>query len=270
MNSIFKGKTALITGAASGIGAAFSRKFADEGANLVLLDINAGDLHLIEKELGVNPGISVKSLVVDLSDQGSVQDIVNWLDRSGLAVDILVCNAGYSIAKNFEDVSWDVHGRILQTMSIGVAHLAHSLLPGMLKRGYGWMLFVSSVSAYGPGTPTNTLYESVKAFVLKFSESLFFELKEKNIHVTAVCPGYTRTRHHDVEGLMDMKEKIPGFFWLEPSFVAAEGVKALKKGKPVVITGFLYKLIVFLLRLVPMSVFLHTTTLRQKIRWRNT
>jgi short-subunit dehydrogenase len=257
---------ALVTGAASGIGRAFAFELAKQGLNLVLVDQNQNLLKEASTKLAETFDIDVLQLEEDLSDPESPKRIHEFTITHNLNVTYLINNAGFCLPNNFMDYPWERHAQAIQVMSTTVAHLTHLFLPSMIEKNFGRIIIPSSLSALSPGTPSDTLYESVKAFCLKFAESLNFELEDYNIHITAICPGYTRTRFHDLPGLETMKTKIPDWAWMDPEEVAKESLLALEKGKVRCVNGFLYKLIGMLFEYLPYSLFLYTTKIRRKVR----
>jgi short-subunit dehydrogenase len=113
----------------------------------------------------------------------------------------------------------------------------------MLERGYGRIVNVSSVAAFLPSALGFTLYGGAKSFLVKMSESLSLELQGTGVHVTAVCPGLTRTEFHDVIGVRDNMRGVPGFMWLTADEVARQGLDAVDRGTPVYVNGAVYKLL---------------------------
>ncbi len=253
-------RVALITGASAGIGAAFARVFASEGFDLVLVARRKDRLIELARELGQE--FDVKALVfpADLSQPGAVKRIIDELASRSVAVDALVNNAGFADPPLSSGQRWETHRVFLEVLAVSVAEMCHALIPGMIKRGYGRIINVSSVSGYIK-TPGTTLYGPVKAFITLFSESLDEELKDRGVRVSAVCPGYTRTEFQTVAGKAEARKSVPGFMWLSADHVARDGFNAVMNGRPVCIPGFQYKILVFLLKYLP---FLRNITVEKK------
>lgn len=260
-------KVALITGAASGIGKAFAEELALEGYKLVLVDINRDGLEQVRSTLESQNSIETLPIVADLTDPASPQAIFDQVSHAGWQVDFLINNAGYTSGKEFLDVEWSSHTDTIQILTIAIVELTYLFIQPMVESNYGRVLIVSSCSAFGVSPPGNALYDSSKAFCFKFVESLHFEMADKNIHVTALCPGMTRTNFHESEQLRDIKEKMPGFMWLSPADVARQGIDAVEKGKLICVTGFIYKMILAGLKIFPYRLAVAFTKLRRRVRF---
>jgi short-subunit dehydrogenase len=248
------GKAALITGASAGIGKAFARVFAEHGFNLVLVARREERLRALAGELTERHGIAARVVVADLADPDAPQKIHEQLQAGGVAVDALVNNAGYGIAEHYKDSSWEDQARFMQVMATAPAHLMHLFLPGMVERGYGRIINVSSMGALLPGMSGHTLYSGVKSFLIKTSQSLMIELRGTGVHVTAICPGFTYTEFHDViQTRKSVSEDYPEFMWMTAEQVARQGYDAVTAGKPVYVNGRLNSLAASLMRFVPDS-----------------
>ncbi len=192
-------RTALVTGASAGIGAALARVFAEHGFDAVLVARRREHLEELAAELESACGVRARALPADLSDPAAPRRISDTLREEGVDVDVLVNNAGYALREGFCESSWEDHAAFLQVMGISVAELCHRFLPGMKERGYGRIVNVSSLAVFAPEV-AGSLYRAVKAFVVSLSEALAMELEGTGIHVTALCPGFTVTEFHDVAG----------------------------------------------------------------------
>src|SRR5205085_424334 len=120
------------------------------------------------------------------------------IDRRRLQVDALVNNAGYGVPGSYTRVAWDTHATFLNVLVVSVAHLTHHFLPGMLERKFGRIVNVASLAGLVPAPAGHTLYAASKAFLIRFSEALSHESRERGVHVTALCPGFTYSEFHDV------------------------------------------------------------------------
>ena len=247
-------RTALITGASSGIGAAFAEVFAAEGFDLVLTARRADRLASVAQLIQQSHSRRVEVIVADLSERGAAASLCDEVARRNLAIDVLINNAGYGISGTFVDSPWERHAAMLQVMVVALAELTHRLLPAMIRRRYGRILNVASLAALVPGPPGHTLYAASKALVVKFSESLAGEVLRHGIHVTALCPGFTRSEFHDVTGTRDMMNRLPSWLWMDAGIVAREGFDAVMAGKPVHVPGWINKGVATSARHLPASV----------------
>lgn len=249
-------RTALITGASSGIGKAFAEVFARHGFNIVLVARRGEQLNGIACDLQTRYPIIAITLPADLSDPRAPEYIYERLQQKNIHIDALVNSAGYSLPKAFTDEEWKTHDMFLHVMITSAVHLCHLFIPGMKARGYGRIINVSSFVAFMAGT-AGDLYVGAKSFLVKFSQSLDLELSGSGIHVTAVCPGFTRSEFHDVMGVRKDVDRLPTLFWMEAQTVAQQGYDAVMRGRPVFINGLLNKLIAFLMHSIPDSLQLY-------------
>lgn len=245
------GKTALVTGASSGIGRAFAELLAARGYALVLVARRRDRLEALAATLGQRHGVAAHVFVEDLTDPAAAARLVDALDRSGLSVDVLVNNAGYGVSGAYLTRPWAEHARFLQIMVTAVCELTHRLLPGMLERGWGRVINVSSVAALVPSPAGHTLYGAAKAFLVRFSEALSAEYGASGVRATALCPGFTFTEFHDVLGTRDRMNAMPRVLMLDAARVAREGYDAAMRGEPVWVTGRIYRLLVWLQTVLP-------------------
>jgi uncharacterized protein len=240
------GKTALVTGASSGIGKAFAELLATNGYGLVLTARRADRLDALAAELTRKHGVAVHSIVADLADPAAPEQILRELASRRLTIDVLVNNAGYGVPGSYVKVPWVDHQRFMQVMVTAVLDLTYRLLPGMIDRGWGRVINIASVAGMVPAPAGHTLYGASKAFLIKVSEALAAENGPKGVNVTAVCPGFTWSEFHDVLGTRDKMNGMPGFLWLTADDVALEGYQAVMKGRSVVVNGRIYQFLVWL------------------------
>jgi short-subunit dehydrogenase len=248
------GRTALVTGASSGIGKAFAQLLARKGYTLVLTARRGDRLDALAAELKQQHGVATQTIVADLSQPAASQQIADELASRGLTIDLLVNNAGYGQPGSYLDVPWLDHERFMQVMVTAVLDLTYRLLPGMIERGWGRIINVASVAGMVPSPAGHTLYGASKAFLIRFSEALAAENMSKGVNTTAVCPGFTWSEFHDVTGTRDRMNNMPGFMWLKAGDVAREGYDAVMKGHSVVVNGRIYQFLVWLTAAVPRSV----------------
>jgi short-subunit dehydrogenase len=245
-----KNRVALVTGASAGIGEAFARLLAAEGADLLLVARREEKLRSLAEELTRTYGVRAEVFAADLAKPGASSAIVAEAERLGLRIDVLINNAGFAASKTFLNSAWsELHAEI-QVMITAVTELTHRLAPGMKERGFGRILNVASVASFLPTAPS-MLYTGVKAYVLNMSEAVDMELKPFGVHVTALCPGFTWSEFHDVQGTRKLTNKLPGFMWHDAETVAREGLDAVLAGQPVCVPGALNKTLAFTSRLLP-------------------
>ena len=245
-------KTALITGASAGIGRDYARYLAAEGYDLILTARRKARLEEVARELSGAFGTQVAVLTADLTDPAAPTKLAADIRKKRLQVDYLVNNAGYQVPGFFDRVRWDVQRDMMQIMMTAVAELCHIFGPEMAARGFGRIVHISSVAAFVPGPAGGALYPSVKAFVLRLSQSLATEYQMAGVHVVAVCPGFTWSEFHDVVGNRAQMNKLPGFMWLDGPKVVSDAHNAAEAGRgPVIVNGWVYKVLATLLQIIP-------------------
>ncbi len=248
-----RGRTALITGASAGIGAALARVFASHRFNVVLTGRRVDRLLALAEELRMSHGIEARAMPADLARVESCAELVGTLDGEGIRVDALVNNAGYGVPGFYRDTAWETQRDFIQVVVTAPCELAHRLLPGMTRRGYGRILNVASVAGFMPGSASHTLYGGAKSMLIKFSQSLHSEQKGSGVFVSALCPGFTQSEFHDVNGTRAEMRRLPRFMWLSAERVAKEGYRAVMKNQPICIPGAQYRLISTFARLLPVK-----------------
>lgn len=241
------GKTALITGASGGIGLELASIHASKGDNLVLVARSGEKLEEIKAELEQKYKVKVHFLVLDLSLRTAPKKVFDEVTRHKITVDYLINNAGFGDFGLFSECDWDKQEKMINLNIMALAHLTKLFIPGMISRGGGKIMNVASLAAFTPG-PTMSIYFATKAFVLSFSEALNNELKDNGITVTALCPGSTESKFHEV-ALGDPK-LVKDRIMMSAKEVADIGYKGMMKGKPVVIPGFKNAFLVFVARFV--------------------
>ena len=248
-------RTALITGASSGIGEAFAEVFAAHGFDLVITARREDRLRAVAAGLEQRHQARVLVIVADHSLRDTPARLCAEIASRGLAIDALVNNAGYGVPGTYIASPWERHDAMLQVMVTGLAELTHRLLPGMIERGYGRIINVASLAGLVPAPAGHTLYAAAKALVIKFSEALSHEVRRHNVHVTALCPGFTVSEFHDVTGTRDqMKKGLPPWMWMDSPTVARQGFEAVMAGTPIYINGRVNRTIALLVRYVPQRI----------------
>jgi short-subunit dehydrogenase len=258
------GRWALVTGASAGIGAALARELAARGCNLVLTARRTDRLEALATELSGRHAVRSESIAADLADAHAPEALCAEIGRRGVAIDVLVNNAGYGVAGHYPAQPWNVHADFLQVMVTAPCELAHRLLPGMQQRGYGRIVNVASLAGLVPGSAGHTLYAASKAFLIKFSQSLALENARHGVNVCALCPGFTYSEFHDVTGTRPIVSKMPKWMWLGADEVARQGVDAVERGEAVWVTGRVNRAIKSLLKLLPDRLALRTVQKRSK------
>jgi len=259
----------LVTGASSGIGAAFARKLAAEGHDLVLTARRTERLEALAAELRQQHGSHVTVLAGDLADPSMPQRLCDELEARGLQVDWLINNAGYGVPGTLIANAWAIHADSLQVLLNAPTELAWRLLPGMRQRGYGRILNIASLAGHVPGTAGHTLYAASKAYLIKFSQSLALENRDAGVHVCALCPGFTWSEFHDVTGTREKMNRMPGFMWLTAEEVVDQGIAAVERGDAVYVPGWVNRLIKRLFQLMPDRLALYLSA-KEARRYRNT
>ena len=244
-------RTALITGASAGIGKALAEVFASEGFDLVVTARREDRLRALAEELKARYGTRVEVVALDLSHTDAPRSLFDAVMARGVAVDVLVNNAGYGVPGGLMASDWERHRTQMQVMVTAVTELTYLFLPGMIERQYGRILNIASLAALVPSPAGHTLYAATKVFMVKFSESLSHEVRSAGVHVTALCPGFTFSEFHDVTGTRAQVSRLPGWLWMDAASVAREGFAASMAGTAVYVPGRVNRLIAFLCRHLP-------------------
>jgi short-subunit dehydrogenase len=235
MNDL-NGKTALVTGASSGIGAAIAHQLAAAGVHLVLVARSQTALDSLAAELSTRHGVRCTVLTADLSLTGCGALLRSQVAERDLTIDILINNAGFGTYGAFETIQAETEQQEIAVNVAAVVGLTHAFLPGMLRRGQGAVLNVASTAAFQPG-PYMAVYCASKAFVLSFSEALWAEYRQRGIHVAALCPGAVATGFIDRLGDPDVRKTAVFATTLRPEQVAMRAMAALRSRKPTHIVG---------------------------------
>jgi short-subunit dehydrogenase len=241
---------ALVTGASSGIGKAFAELLATRGHDLVLVARDDARLARLADELRRRHAISCEVLVADLSEDDQLRRVASRL-TSGDAVDLVVNNAGLGSSGPFVDDSLETAVGQIQLNILGLTVLAHAALSAMVPRRAGGLLNVSSTAGFQP-TPNQAVYGATKAYVTSLTEALHEEVLQSGVHVTALCPGFTRTEFH-MRGKIDTS-RLPSFLWMDAAAVAKAGLDGLDANRAVVVPGAANKVLAGATHLGPRNV----------------
>ncbi len=244
-------KTALITGASSGIGLELAKIHASQGGDLVIVARNKIKLDELKIQLENEFGIKVVVIEKDLAIPNAALEVFNETESLGIQIDYLINNAGFGLYGKFEHSDWLQESNMIQVNITALTQFTKLYLAGMIARKSGKIMNVASTAAFVPG-PTMAVYCATKPYVLSFSEALNNEVSSHGITVTALCPGatasgFSKTALADKSALFS-KTKLASSFE-----VAKFGYDALLKGKQVAIHGFMNQLLAFMVRFIPRS-----------------
>jgi short-subunit dehydrogenase len=236
---------ALVTGATAGIGLQFARRYAADGHDLVLVARDEQRLNEVADELRSAHGRQVEVLRADLSDRAQLQTVADRLADRSRPVDVLVNNAGFALNRGF--LSGDVadEERLLDVLCRAVLVLSHAAGGAMRERRRGTIINVSSVS----GFVVMGTYSAAKAWVTTFSEGLWRELKPYGVHVTALCPGFTRTEFHQRASIN--MSRLPSIGWLDVDRLVDDCLADVRRGKVISVPSKRYKALTFVVRHAP-------------------
>jgi short-subunit dehydrogenase len=243
-------RRAAVTGASTGIGRAFSERLARDGWDVCVVARSTERLEALAKRLRSEHGTHVQVVTADLTDPVALRALERRLARDA-RLDLLVNDAGMGDFGAFESRDRDVADSEIRLNVLAVVRLTHVALGGMLRRGRGAIINVSSTAAFQP-FPYAAIYGATKAFLNSFTEALHEELRGSGVRVQSLCPGLTHTEIFtkagaDVSGL-------PSFLWMDPEDVVAESLSALERGAVLCVPGFGNRALTSLTRLVPHDV----------------
>lgn len=250
-------RTALITGASSGIGLELTKLFARDGYDLVLVARNREGLERLGDELHGKHGVDARAMPADLSSTSAVQDLVSALERDQVEVDALVNAAGFGGRGPFADEDTAEILGMLQVNVVALTLLTRAVLAGMVRRGSGKILNVASTAAFQPG-PLMAVYYASKAYVLSLSEAIANEAAGTGVTVTALCPGPTAT-NFQARAAMTNSRLFNAGLTMQPDAVARAGYVGLLQGRRVVVPGLKNRLGALAARLAPSGVTLAAT-----------
>lgn len=251
-----RGRTALVTGASSGIGRALSEVLAARSYGLVAVALPGDALDALPAVLQARWDIDVHTIGLDLSDPASPRQLAHEVAQRGLHVDLLANNAGIATEAGFLEKDWERHRAFLQLMSLTPVELTYRLLPAMIERGWGRILTVSSIAALMIATPHVALYGATKAMLERFSEAINIEVAGTGVSCTVSMPGLTRTNLLEASGLGNLvaASRIMRAITMRPETVARQAYEALMSGQPAVVHGAVNRLTTGVLERAPRSI----------------
>lgn len=236
----YHGKTALVTGASSGIGEVFARELARRGMHLVLVARSENKLRGMAEELSRNHSIKVAVLPCDLIQPGAAAKLLAECKTAGLTIDLLLNNAGFGTYGLFDTIDAQRDTELIQVNVTALTEMCHAFLPEMVARGEGAIINIASGAAFQP-TPYMAAYGASKAYVLSLSEALWAENRKRGVHVLAVCPGATRTAFFDAAAGGDTMRGISMFnaLMMTSDDVVQQSLRALERRKHYIINGWI-------------------------------
>ncbi|MCU1397592.1 MAG: short-chain dehydrogenase/reductase [Acidimicrobiales bacterium] len=251
-------RSALVTGASSGIGEAIAHQLGGSGVPTVLVARRTERLDALAARYD---GFEV--LTADLNDADGLAAVAARVRSTKQPVDLVVNNAGFGTSGAFADLDPDrLHDEIGLNVQ-ALTRLSHAALGAMLPRGRGYLLNVSSMAGF-QSAPKLAVYAATKAYVTNLSESLHEEVRGTGVHVTALCPGLTKTEFQSVSNSRSYASKYPSFAWLPIQAVAAAGLADVARGRALSVPGVLYKGMAAATDLVPRSLVRRLSSLVQR------
>lgn len=255
-------KTALITGASSGIGLELAKEHAKTGGNLVLVARNLEKLQLLKSELEQKHSINVHLIAKDLSIPNAAQEVFDETQKLDIQIDYLINNAGFGDFGFFAETDWNKELKMINLNITALTQFTKLYVQAMVKRGNGKIMNVASTAAFQPG-PLMAVYFATKSYVLHFSEALDNEVRDKGISVTALCPGATISGFQTAAEMQD-SALFKGKNLPTSQDVAIFGYKAMLKGKTVAIHGIMNWIMAESIRFVPRSFVVKIARMLQK------
>jgi uncharacterized protein len=233
---VAQNKTALITGATSGIGLCFAKNLAAAGYDLILVARNSDRLAEVAASIGAQFRVSCHVVAADLSTVAGVDTVL----REATGVEVLIANAGSTRAARIGEASPEAVDSLMFLLSGGVIQMIEHFAPEMRARKSGRIVVVSSIAALIP-MPKSAIYAAAKASVTSYAVSAHHELKSSGVNVIVVNPGYVRTGLHRASGLEHLERRIPRWLWIEPEAVVRCVENGLARGRSSVVPGLVYR-----------------------------
>jgi len=247
-------RTALITGASSGLGYELCKQFAQDNINIILVARNETRLKKLGEELERDYGISITLIPIDLSIPDAAKQLHSRVQEKGLSIDYLVNNAGIGFYGQFCESAPNANLEMINLNILTLVQLTRFFLPEMIEKGWGRILNVASLAAYQPGGPGAAVYYASKSFVLSFNRALSVELKGTGVTATALCPGAMNTGFEIKGGFSPTR--LYRYLTSNPKTNAKIGYRAMQKGEMAVVPGMLNKLLAIAGELPPRQIAL--------------
>lgn len=229
--------SALVTGASSGIGEVLARKLAGAGVPTVVVARRADRLQAIADEFD-----GVEVLVADLLTMTGQRAVADRIGDDARPIDLVVNNAGFGTNGWFHELDADRSADEIELNVSALTRLSQAAVAAMVPRERGWLLNVSSVASFQPA-PRLAVYAATKAYVTSLTESLHEEVKSHGVHVTALCPGLTKTEFQSVSNTDQYADEFPGIAWTSPDQVVDEGLSSVIANRTLAVPGAQYKLL---------------------------
>jgi len=256
-------RTALITGASSGIGKELAYIHAEQGGNLIIVARRADKLNELKSDIESKHSVKVATFTKDLSVQGSGKELFEELTNAGLQVDYLINNAGFGLRGKFQDLAWDRQLQMMNLNMVALSELTYYFLPDMIKRNSGKILNTSSTASFMPG-PLQAVYFATKAYATFFGNALAEELHDTNISVTTLMPGATETEFAQTADMekTDLFKKA-----VSARSVAQDGYDGMIDGKLDVVSGLTFgqKLMMSMIPITPKKLLLKQVRQMQEV-----
>jgi short-subunit dehydrogenase len=249
--------TALITGATSGIGAAFAKRLARDGYDLVITGRREEKIRHLADEISSSYSVRVEVVIAELSNPLEAERLAGKIRSTG-NLEVLVNNAGFGSRMEFHREDVEEQAGMLKVHTLVPLVLTHAAIPAMVARQSGAIINVSSVSGFLV-SPRAAVYAATKSFLVTFSEGLSMELGEKGVRVQALCPGFTRTDFHDRLGWDEKKKRDRWIVrWQSADEVVEYSLRCLAKNRVICIPGFWNRLAVRFLGWLPRRLYYET------------
>jgi len=243
-----RGKTALITGASSGLGAEFARQFAELGCSLVLVARRLERMQELQAEISSRHDNLIECIAMDLSEEDAPRRLYTQLKESGRTVDVLVNNAGIGLYGDFMATPWERLHQMLELDILALTQLTHLWASDMVKRDSGYILLIGSTGSFQP-TPSYAAYSAAKSYVLSLGDALHYELRHTGVKCCVLCPGVTQTEFFEVAG--QQTSAFQRATMMTGEKVARIGINAMLKGRASVVSGWSNAFLAWGTRLLP-------------------
>jgi len=248
------GKIAFITGATSGIGAAFARRFAQDGYDLIITGRRKPIIQNLARDISNKYDIKIEVIIAELSNDNDVELLVKKIKREE-NIEVLINNAGFGIGKLVDKDVIKKQENMVKVHILSAMKFIYAVIPNMIRKKSGVIINVSSIASFLP-LPRNTVYSGTKVFLNNFSESIYLELKNEGISVQCLCPGFTRTDFHSRIGYDKEELKNRGIVrWMSAEQVVKYSQKCLKRNKVICIPGFWNKVLVLIPAILPRTLY---------------